>query len=60
PDAITRLAATDLAPEAFLEARAKLAAAEAPAIRQRSMLRNLPSHLAQLRDAWLRQSHPDG
>ena len=60
PDAMARLANTDLSSEAFLEARARLAEAEAPAVRQRSMVRSLSSRLARLRDLWLGQRVTDG
>lgn len=60
PGAIDRLADADPDPQAFIEARAKLTAAEAPAVRQRSMLRSLPARLARLREAWLHESCPDG
>lgn len=60
PGAMTRLAEANVSGEEFLEARARLAETEAPAIRQRSMIRNLQSRLAKLRDCWLRDSRPDG
>jgi hypothetical protein len=42
----------------FQVARARLARREAPAIRQRSLVRHLPCHLRQLHDAWLGKRPP--
>lgn len=39
-------------PTDFRTERARLARREAPAIRQRSLVRHLPRHLGQLRAAW--------
>ncbi|MFH2005708.1 MAG: hypothetical protein ABI333_03865 [bacterium] len=48
----TVLAAAACSPTDFLAARARIASQEEPAIRQRSMVRNLPRHLDRLRGAW--------
>ena len=48
----TALAAAACSPADFQAARAHIASQEQPAIRQRSMVRNLPSHLDRLRRAW--------
>jgi hypothetical protein len=60
PGATSRIASTDISSEDFIKARARLAAVEAPATRQRSMVRSLRSRLDRLRDAWLYPSVPDG
>ena len=60
PGAVERLAGAEFTEEQFREARTRLAEAEAPAIRQRSMTRNLKSHLARLRDFWLQEGRQDG
>ena len=44
----------------FCEARAKIASLEAPGIRQRSMVRHVSRHLANLRQRWFGPAPPAG
>lgn len=64
PGAIARIASADISNEDFLEARVRIADVEAPAIRQRSMVRSLRRRLKELRDAWFNRAlnphGPDG
>ena len=60
-DAMEGIAHADITAEGFLEARRRLDAAEAPAIRQRSMVRSLDTRLEYLCEAWCpERSSPDG
>lgn len=47
-------------PAEFEQARARIARQEAPAIRQRSMVRSLPRRLDKLRSAWFGGRQPPG
>lgn len=60
PGAISRIASADISGEDFIRARARLSNVEAPATRQRSMVRSLRRRLGDLRDAWLHPCVPDG
>jgi hypothetical protein len=54
PRALERLRTPSCSAQEFRAARARLAAKEAPAIRQRSMARHLGRHLCRLRRQWLK------
>jgi len=60
PETMSRIASTDISNEDFFKARARLADVEAPATRQRSMVRSLRRRLDGLRDAWFYPCVPDG
>lgn len=60
PGAMVRIASADISREAFEQARARLADVEAPATRQRSMVRSLSNRLDRLRDTWFNPHAPDG
>ncbi len=60
PGAIRRLARAEVTQEEFMRARARLAEVEAPATRQRSMVRSLRRRLAELRESWIHGRVPDG
>jgi len=55
PQARARLREPAASPADFLAARAQINRCEAPAIRQRSMVRCLPRHIERLRAGWLGQ-----
>jgi hypothetical protein len=60
PGAMSRIASADISNEEFMEARARLADVEAPATRQRSMVRSLRRRLDSLCDSWLHSCGSDG
>lgn len=60
PGAMSRIAAAAVSQEEFMRARARVAEVEAPATRQRSMVRSLQGRLDHLREAWLHPDAPDG
>jgi hypothetical protein len=60
PEARDRIGTEEVSEEAFMRARARLAAVEAPATCQRSMVRSLPRRLDNLREAWLQAGQQDG
>lgn len=52
PDALTGVREPSATPADFSAARSRLHEDEAPAVRQRSIVRNFKRHLARLREAW--------
>lgn len=60
PGAMARIKAANVSKEEFMRARARVAEVEAPATRQRSMVRSLRCHLDRLRERWSHDGKPDG